>query len=648
MPTVLPYGTWPSPLTVTALTASSTSFVAVTADRTTGSIYHLESRPSEGGRSVLVQRSLSDKEGEKDVFGSGWNARTGVHEYGGGAVWAEAGVVYFSDYGSGRIYTVKDGQLEAFTPENKALRFADFRPHPQDPALLASVMEDHTSPAPVDVLNSLVLLRPGQVPQPIATGADFYSSPRWSPDGKWLTWFQWVHPNMPWDGGLLQLAPVLSSPSGITIGAARTIAGKEGAVSVAEPNWLSPTTLLFQSDISGYWNPWSYSVLTGEAAPVLPTPIAEEFAAPQWQFGTSSLAVLAPERALVISVDQGMDRLNLLSLGPVGPALKRLQVPFVSMAQLWPLSPTQAVMLGATDTTPLSLILLTLSATDELSYETLKSPSEADFSPELFSAAEPKTLDTPAGPVHVLYYPPKNPAYTAPAGEKPPALVSVHGGPTGAAHPGLSLGVQFFTTRGYAFIDVQYGGSTGYGRTYRDLLNGEWGIVDVRDAAACVAALGEAGLIDRQRVGIRGRSSGGFTVLAALCDYPDVYTAGVSLFGISDLKALAGDTHKFESRYGDKLLGGAVDEIPQVLFERSPINKAENIKAPLLLLQGSIDPVVPPNQAELILKKIQERGGKVEMVVYEGEGHGWRKAETMKDAAEKELAWYEEVWGLKQ
>ncbi|KZT54265.1 alpha/beta-hydrolase [Calocera cornea HHB12733] len=645
-PTVAPYGSWKSPLTVEAITSSATSLVALAADPSTHAIYALESRPAEGGRSVLVQRSLADPAKVKDVFGSGWNARTGVHEYGGGAVWAEGGVVYFSDYGSGRVYTVKDGQLEAFTPENKDLRFADFRPHPKDPSILASVMEDHAHPAPADVVNSIVLLRRGEPPQPVVTGADFYSSPRWSPDGKWLTWFQWVHPNMPWDGGLLQLAPVTASPSGISVGPPKTIAGKEGEISVAEPVWLSPTRLLFQSDVSGFWNPWLYDVTTGHAGPVLPQPISEECATPHWTFGNSSLAVLGPETALVISVDQGIDRLNLLTLGS-SPTFKRLDVPFVAMAQLWSLSDTKAVMLGATDTTPLSLILLTLKG-DSVTYETLSKPANLDLSPELFSAAQPRTLTTPDGPVHVLYYPPKNPEYVAPEGEKPPALVSVHGGPTGAAHAGLSLGVQFFTTRGYAWIDVQYGGSTGYGKAYRDLLNGEWGIVDVRDSAACVAALGEAGLIDTQRVGIRGRSSGGFTVLAALCDYPDVYTAGVSLFGISDLKALATDTHKFESRYGDKLLGGTVDEIPEVLRDRSPIYKAEKIKAPLLLLQGSIDPVVPPNQAELILQKIQERGGKVDMVVYEGEGHGWRKAETMKDAAEKELAWYEEVWGLKQ
>ncbi|EJT99662.1 alpha/beta-hydrolase [Dacryopinax primogenitus] len=644
-PTVAPYGTWKSPLTADALTASSTTYTALAADPSTKQIYRLESRPSEGGRSVVVSSSLDDLTKEKDVFGSGWNARSGVHEYGGGALWAEQGIVFFSDYGSGRIYTVKDGQVEAFTPENKNFRYADFRPYPDNPNILVSVMEDHTKPAPADVVNTIVLLRPGEAPQPIATGADFYSSPRWSTDGKWLCWYQWMHPNMPWDGGLLKLAQVSSSQSNISIEETRTIAGVDGQVSIAEPTWISPTTLLFQSDVSGFWNPWSYDVTTGKVGPLLPEPIPQEFTAPQWTFGISNIAVLSPDIALIISVDQGIHRLNLLTLCPA-PKYKRLDVPFVAMTQLYPISATQAIMLGATDTTPLSSILLTLVG-EQVNYQTIQSPSIVDFPTELFSGAEAKTLRTPDGPVHILYYPPRNPEYVSPSGERPPALVSVHGGPTGAAQPGLNLGVQFFTSRGYAWIDVQYGGSTGYGKAYRDLLNGQWGIVDVRDSAACVSALADEGLIDRKRVGIRGRSSGGFTVLAALCDYSDIYTAGVSLFGISDLKALAGETHKFESRYGDKLLGGTVDETQEVLRDRSPINKAEDIKAPLLLLQGSIDPVVPPKQAELILRKVQERGGVVDMVVFDGEGHGWRKAETMKEAAERELNWYEQVWGLK-
>ncbi|KAG9125844.1 hypothetical protein FRC07_005967 [Ceratobasidium sp. 392] len=638
-PTVAPFGSWVSPLTTDVITEKTISIVEVVVDAATGTIYHVEERPHEGGRRVLVHSDSG-----KDVFGSQWNARTGVHEYGGSATAVYQDTALFTDWTTKRVYTSAksgDGWTE---------------PKPVTPG---NVLEDHTKPAPHDVVNTLVVIDTNaQTVTNIAEGADFYAFGRFSPDGRKLAWVQWWHPDMPWEGSELYTASLSLTNSSLSLdGSPALIAGSRTTTSVTQPNWSSPSKLIYLSDKTGFYNHYIHDFDAGESRHGLGEPIEQDFADPAWLLDTSNYAVLREDTVLAPGTIEGQSGLLVIDL--YGKRFSFLSSPYVSTSSLRGVpsegdgADATVVFVGTGHDHPAALVKVSL-VLGKPRYTTLKETTEALSIPALkdfaFSKGESKTFDVGDGlvkkPLHVVFYGPKNRDYEGPEGEKPPCLVNVHGGPTSRVPPGLKWLTQYWTSRGWAWVDVNYGGSSGYGRAYRERLAGKWGIADVEDCVASVFELGKAGLVDPNRVAIRGGSAGGYTVLAALVEASKVYATGTASYGISDLAALEADTHKFESHYGHKLLGGSLAEIPEVYKQRSPAFHAEKITAPLLILQGSLDAVVPPNQAELMEKKIKDNGGKVKYVLFEGEGHGWRRADTIKRALELEIEWYGEVLSI--
>ncbi|CCM00196.1 uncharacterized protein FIBRA_02224 [Fibroporia radiculosa] len=646
IPQTAPFGTWRSPVSPDAILQSGAKVSELFVDPITSTIYHVESRPLEGGRSVVVRT----EEG-RDVVGKQWNVRTGVHEYGGASAFAYNGVLYFSNFTDNRVYMLNDHEdPKPITPENKNHRFANFDVHPTQNHLLVAIMEDHTKPLPSDIVNTLCVInsRSGTI-STIVSGADFYAFPSFSPDGTRLTWQQWYHPDMPWEGAEIYVAKFSATETDISISDTAYVAGEKDKVSASSPCWSSDDLLCFTSDISGYQNPWTYSLLSGEASPVLLSPLEQDFGLP---LGTLGIKYSAPidsgARALFVALKNDRSTLYIVSLQ--GGTLEELECPYVNV---WGLarntSDSVAFLADKVDELP-SIVVCLLEDYAMPRFTTVRrAPTIAQLSNALISVGRPYTLKTTGGePLFVLYWPPHNPEYIGPGNEKPPCVVSAHGGPTVHASMALDWIKQYFTSRGWAWLEVNYSGSSGYGRKYIERLVGTWGIVDVDDCVHATRQLSAApnSLIDPKRCIIRGGSSGGYTVLASLCSYPNAFGAATSLYGIADLRELAKDTDKFELHRMEKLLGGTVEEIPKVYEERSPVCNADKITTPLLVLQGSRDPIVPPAQAEIIVNAIRNRGGKVEYTVYEGEGHGWRKADTIKDALQRELGFYEKVFRI--
>ncbi|TCD67717.1 hypothetical protein EIP91_012014 [Steccherinum ochraceum] len=654
MVTTASYGTWKSPITADSIIENSASIDDVIVDPVTSAIYHIESRPNEGGRNVLIKT-----EGNTDLFGEGWNCRTGVEEYGGGAATAHNGVIYFSNFKDGRVYALKEGgQPEAITPENSAQRFADFAIHPTQNHIIVAVLEDHTQPEPANVVTSLCFINTHtKTVHPLVSGVDFYAAPAFSPDGNHLVWQQWKHPDMPWEGGEIHVGPVTynASSQSISVTNSHHVAGKHSEASAAYPFWINNDTFVFTVDVSGFQNPWTYTLSTKKSAPILPQPRDEEFSLPGWQLGASYGVVAHPgddtthSTVLFSAFKDGRSRLYLLTLH--SGAIEELACPYVAIANVRRVADGHVVFVGGKVDEGATLVQCSVKDYAAPHFTVLSGATKSSFSPAFFSKPQSITLHTDEKePLYVLYYPPTNPEYEAPEGERPPAIVSVHGGPTSHERQGLKMTVQYFTSRGWAWIGVDYGGSSGHGRKYIERLKGNWGVVDTRDCVLAAQQLASAShaLIDPKRTAIRGGSSGGYTVLETLCLYPDAFAAGTSLYGISDLVKLAEFTHKFESQYMAKLLGGFVtdEKVRKVYVERSPVNNAGRIRSPLLIEQGSLDAVVPPAQAEDIVKSIKANGGSVEYVVFEGEGHGWRKAENIKAALEKEREFYERIFKL--
>ncbi|KAJ7688961.1 Alpha/Beta hydrolase protein [Mycena rosella] len=613
-----PYGTWKSPLTLETITdtANCPDLVDVLVDPIASIVYHIEKRPAEGGRNALLRTETG-----QDVAGGDWDIKTTVNGYGGAPAIVHDGIVYFSHGKDGRVYRVSvDGPNnvpEAITPENSSHKFANFDVCPTDPTLLICVFEDHTGAvSSSDVVNSLAVLNVStKTVSPLHHDASFYSSPKFSLDGKHLVWVEWDLPDMPWIGTEIWVADVLATPGpphSLLLQNPRHVAGEHGKISVAYPTWVSNNLVLFTSDISGFPNPWIYDCSAGEAKPVFEIPMAESFGygTPPKRLGWSPYAVANAQGTTTVftAIKDGRSVLYIVDL-TTGVA-DLLPSPYVEIEHLRPLHPdqNQIVFLG----------------------------KKAD--------APPAILGTQ--PVHIIYYVPTNPKYAGLDGEKPPCVLNAHGGPVGFSAQSLDTTKQFFTTRGWAWLDVNYGGSSGYGRVYMERLREKWGVVDVDDCidAALILSSAPHNLIDPKRIVIRGSSGGGFTTLSALSARADarVFAAGASLYGISDLQRLTRDTHKFESGYLTMLIGAD----PQVLLDRSPISHADKIMAPLLILQGDSDTAVPPSQAEVMVDSIRTRGGVVEYKLYAGEGHGWKRRDTIQDALKRELQFYKRVLGI--
>ncbi|KDR71917.1 hypothetical protein GALMADRAFT_143675 [Galerina marginata CBS 339.88] len=655
-----PYGTWKSPISAEAITKGVNAIADLVVDRVTSEVYHLESRPSEKGRSVLVHTAS-----KRDVVGPGWNVRTSVQEYGGASAIVHDGVAYFSHVDDGRIYRVRAGEdqeePEPITP-GKPYRYASLEPHPVHPNLLLSILEDHTKDVPSEIINTLVVINSAKKTiQPLLSGADFYAIPKFSPNGQKLSWIQWFHPDMPWEGGEVHAADVaIDHDDNLSITNSVHVAGVREKVGAGYPAWANDETLIFTSDESGFVNPWKYH--QGQASPLFSEPIPEDFGRPFWQLNFFPYVVLDQEgkTGLFSALKHGRDVLYLVDLaGNSKP--KPIPTPFVVIdyIRVVSLAKQEVVFAGEKTNQELAIVQCSLEPLVDLKFVILKPAHSVtiDGQPlpsDIVSEPHPMTLTVPPtnAPLFVIYYPPWNPSYSGSSidGEEPPCVVNVHGGPTGYTTQGLNWEKQYFTSRGWGWLDVDYGGSSGYGRRYIERLKNNWGIVDVHECILAPQTLSTPplSLIDSKRLVIRGGSAGGFTTLAALSIASDVtvFAAATSLYGVSDLMKLAEFTHKFESRYLDHLIGGTVDEVPEVYKERSPINHADKITVPLLIMQGEIDMVVPKDQAEAIYKSIRDRGGIVEYKLYPGEGHGWRQEPHMRDALERELGFYQRVLGL--
>jgi dipeptidyl aminopeptidase/acylaminoacyl peptidase len=592
-------------------------------------LYWVEQRPSEGGRNVIVRRR---PEGEiEDLTSAEFNARTRVHEYGGGAYAVSQGTVWFTNFKDQRLYRQEPGRApEPITPA-KDIRHADLVVDPQRQCLYA-VREDHTTGAS-QAVSSIVGLdaRNGEA-RSLAEGDDFYAAPRLSPSGRQLCWLTWNHPNMPWDGTELWMAELAEDGS---LHDARRIAGGEEE-SIFQADFSPGGLLYFVSDRTGWWN--LYRVADGRIEPI--TDLTAELGVPLWNLGYGTYAFDSDERIICQVRSQGIGR--LITVDPNTGRTSEVPTPFTAFAPSIQARGGSAYTIAGSPTEPLALVAVELDSTR---VAVLRRSAAVPIDPTYISVPEAIEFPTEGGKTaHAFFYLPRNPESLAPAGELPPLIVQVHGGPTSARSNALDFEVQYWTSRGFAFIEVNYGGSTGYGREYRERLNGQWGVVDVDDSVNAARYLIERGLVDPNRVAITGGSAGGYTVLRAVTT-TDFFKAGASHYGISEMDAFHGDTHKFESRYDERLIGRWPED-RAIYRERSAVYSVDRIRAPLILFQGLEDEIVPPNQAELIVEALRRRGMPVAYIPFEGEQHGFRIGKNIKRALEAELYFYSRVFGF--
>ena len=611
-PVVLPYGSWPSSLSAARVTSGALRFDHIHLDGE--DVYWLEGRASEGGRNVIVKRTPDGS--ITDMTPAGFNVRSRVHEYGGGAYTVYRGTIFFSNFADQRVYQQDPGGIpQPISPAGAS--YADFRADVPRSRLIGIRERDGQ--------NAIVAI-PGDV---LVEGADFYSDPVISPDWKFLAWLQWNHPNMPWDGTELWVAVI--NPDG-SIGSREKIAGGSDE-SIFQPEWSPDGALFFASDRTGWWNLYRWRGLSIEAV----HPMEAEFGKPQWTFSMVTYAFVDENRIAATYTEGGTWKLALIDpdarrFTPLDLAIEPLESIKAIGDAIYFIggSPTQAPAIHCYSKGG-QLRALRSSVTDPIAREWISVP-------------EAVTYQAGDRDVHAFYYPPANPDVTAPPDTEPPLIVVTHGGPTGATLDVLDPKVQFWTSRGFAVLDVNYSGSTGYGRPYRDRLKGQWGIVDVEDAVAGAKAMVAAKKADPERLIIRGGSAGGYTTLAALT-FHDTFKSGASYYGISDLEVLQQDTHKFEARYNDSLIG-PYPEAKDIYRARSPIHFTDRLSCPIILFQGLEDKVVPPNQSEMMADAVRKKGLKVKYVTFEGEQHGFRKAENIITSLEEELAFHRDVFGI--
>jgi dipeptidyl aminopeptidase/acylaminoacyl peptidase len=629
-PRTAPYGTWPSPIGAELLATAGVSLMEPWLED--GIAYWLEGRPAEGGRYVVVRGEPGSS--PADVTPPGFNVRTRVHEYGGGSYLVHRGTVYFSNFADQRLYQQAPGaDPEPITPETGGThRYADGR-MTADGSLLICVRERHEAD---EVVNELVAvpLEGGDV-RTIAGGRDFYSAPRIAPDGTELAWLSWDLPWMPWDGCELWAGELGADGA---VANARRVAGRDGEESIVQPEWSPAGALHFVSDRSGWWN--LYRADQDTATPLYPAEM--EFAGPLWLFGASNFAFLDDGRIACEFEQNGVAHLGILD--PISGELLDLDLPYTAFEYPWlHAEGSQLVLIGGAPTIPMQVVSLDFASRG---VDVLRESLSVEIDPSFFST--PRTIEFPTEgglTAFAHHFPPSNPGFVAPDGERPPLIVMSHGGPTGESNPEFSLGKQYFTSRGFAVVDVNYGGSTGYGRAYRQRLAGNWGVVDTMDCINAARYLVDRGEADGDRLLIRGGSAGGYTTLCALTFHDD-FAAGASYYGISDLEPFAlGDTHKFESRYEHTLIGPYPEAI-DLYRARSPIHFVGMISCPMILLQGDEDEVVPPSQSEVMVEALAAKGIPHAYLLFEGEQHGFRKAETIRRAIEAELSFYAQILGF--
>ena len=628
--TTAPYGSWPTPFTSELVVADAVRLGELAVDG--DAVVWAEGRPSEGGRTQLVRRGADGV--CVDLLPDGFNARTAVHEYGGAAWWVRDGVVWFTNWADQRLYRLEQGaEPQPLTPEPatpRADRFADGDLAP-DGSSIVCVRERHNGPSATDVVNEIVRLdaRQPSEPEVLVTGSDFVAAPRFSPDATMVAWLRWNHPSMPWDATEL-VVRVLAD------GEETVIAGGPGE-SVTEPRWHPDGSLWFISDRSDWWNLYRFS--SGADIATVVRMDAEIGVAP-WVFGQARYAVL-PDGSVVFARKRGGYD-GMARRSPDG-VVTDLDVPFSRVAAVRAAPDGTVVVVAGSPTQETGVHRIDVEFGV---IGTLRPPRDLGVDAGFVSVPEHVAFPADGGrTAYALFYPPAHPDLTGPEGELPPLIVEIHGGPTAAAEPVFSTAVQYWTSRGFAVVDVNYGGSTGYGRAFREELLGQWGVVDVADCLAAARYLARMGRVDGARLAIRGGSAGGFTTLAALARDDTPFAAGADHFGVADLEALARDTHKFESRYLDRLVG-PYPETRDVYVERSPIHHVERLNRPLIVLQGSEDVIVPPAQSETIVDALRERKVPVAYLLFDGEQHGFRRAENIRRSLDAELSFYAQVLGF--
>jgi dipeptidyl aminopeptidase/acylaminoacyl peptidase len=628
------YGTWSSPLSA-KLVATGEVWLEQ-AQLRDGVAHWLEVRPAEEGRHVVVTGDASSP--ARDLTPEGFNARTKVHEYGGGSYWTHDETVFFANFDDQRLYRADGGAAPApITSETGGrYRYADGE-STADGSVIVCVRERHEDD---DVINEIVaMLSDGSSEaRVIAEGRDFFSNPRISPDGSRLAWLAWDLPWMPWDGCELWVADLTADGS---VSDGRLVAGRLDDESIFQPMWSPAGDLHFVSDRTGWWNLYRDR---GEGAEAL-YPMEAEFGWPQWVFGEASYGFLGDGRIACIYGRDGVQHVALLD--PEAKELLDLDLPYTAIA-----SPSLAaegshiLLIGSSPTIPQQVVLLDFASR---SVEVLRSSADLPVDPGYLSIPRAIAFPTEGGlKAHAHFYPPANRDFApvgAPAKERPPLIVMSHGGPTAQSTAAFDLHKQFFTSRGFAVVDVNYGGSTGYGRDYRRRLKGNWGIVDTMDCINAARYLAELGEVDGERLLIRGGSAGGYTTLCALTFHDD-FAAGASYYGISDLEPFAtGQTHKFERQYEHTLVGPYPEAI-DLYRERSPIHFVERISCPMILLQGDQDEVVPPSQAQVMVDALKANRLPFAYLLFEGEQHGFRRSGNIARALEAELSFYAQILGF--
>ena len=623
---VSPYGSWKSPITAEIVGGGEIGLEQIRIDGR--DIYWIERRAQEAGRKVIVRRAGNGE--TTDVTPAGFNARTRVHEYGGGDYAVADQTIIFSNFSDQQLYLQPiAGKPRPLTP-SEPHRYAD-GVFDRRRNLYYTVREDHSGHG--QAVNTVVVLDldgsdSGTV---VLSGNDFYASPRLSPDGSQLAWLSWDHPNMPWDGSELWRGQLNGDGS---VGEHQRVAGGENE-SICQPQWSPDGTLYFISDRTGWWN--LYRFIENNVEPLCP--MEAEFGQPHWVFGGALYGYLSNGQIVCSYSKNGID--HLATLDPTSKILRDIDIPYSTISQVH-VAGERVLFIGASDTETSAVVMLDPSTRQ---FEVLRRSRATAVDAAYLTKAEAIEFPTEQGlTAHGYFYAPKNHDYAAPQTDKPPLLVMSHGGPTSSSSASLKYSIQYWTSRGIAVLDVNYGGSSGYGRAYRERLNGCWGIVDVDDCVNGARYLAERGDVDGRRLAIRGGSAGGYTTLCALT-FRDVFKAGASHYGISDLEALATDTHKFESRYLDRLIG-PYPQRRDLYVARSPIHFTDQLNCPMIIFQGLEDKVVPPNQAEKMVDAVRAKKLPVAYLTFTGEQHGFRKAENIKRVLEAELYFYSKLFGF--
>ncbi|MGB1382320.1 MAG: S9 family peptidase [Porticoccaceae bacterium] len=623
--TVLPFGTWPSSLSAEKVASAAPKINHI--QSCNDLVTWVESRPNEGGRNVIIGRSKNGL--IKDLIPAPYSHYSRVHEYGGMAYALSENSIYFVNASDQRIYQQPFGTTTPVAITESGLRFADLIIDSVNQRLIAVCEQHNETTEPENYLVGISLTAGNKQLTPLARGADFYAYPRISPDGKSLCWIEWNHPNMPWDSTQLWQADIHNH----CLENKRLIAGGDGLEAIFQPQWSPDNRLYYVSDRNNWWN-----IYSADHGVIVDMPA--EFATPLWQFGMSTYDFIDANTIGCLWTQQGVWYCGFVdiakgSLKPVASNYKSMQAACCDSGGLY-------MVAGAPD-----IADQVVTVSQQGIVEAIYSPSNLNIATE--DLAKPESISFPTANntnVQAFFYPPTNSQYCGENNQLPPVIAICHGGPTGATDCSLNLKIQYWTSRGFAVVDINYRGSTGFGRDYRDALNGAWGLADIEDTQYAIKFLTTQQKVDPERCIIRGSSAGGYTVLSALT-FTDTFRAGASLYGIGNLETLARDTHKFESRYLDKLVG-PYPEQKTIYQQRSPINHIEQLNCPVIFLQGLEDKVVPPSQAELMVSSLKKKGIPVVYVKFPDEGHGFRKAENIIRAMQAELDFYCDVFDLVQ